>query len=138
MVTKLGGEIEYTTLNHVISQTGIYYDPDPERTLISADTALVQLYNDVPVLEEQVTNQKPSPWLLRFELDADKMVHKDLTIAQIDKKLTETFSDQITVQVSDENCEKLVIRCRVNNIEDDEDETVPTYLKNEFEPLILN
>jgi hypothetical protein len=66
------------------------------------------------------------------------MVHKDLTIAQIDKKLTDTFSDQITVQVSDENCEKLVIRCRVNNIEDDEDETVPTYLKNEFEPLILN
>jgi DNA-directed RNA polymerase II subunit RPB1 len=52
VVTKLGGEMEYTTLSHVISQTGIYYDPDPERTLISADQALVQLYNDVPVLED--------------------------------------------------------------------------------------
>lgn len=41
VVTKLGGEIEYTTLNHVVSQTGIYYDPDPERTLITADAALV-------------------------------------------------------------------------------------------------
>lgn len=41
LVTKLGGEIEYTTLNHVVAQTGIYYDPDPERTLITADTALV-------------------------------------------------------------------------------------------------
>ena len=40
--------------------------------------------------------------------------------------------------MSDENCERLVVRCRVNNIEDDEDETVPMYLKNEFEPLILN
>ena len=75
---------------------------------------------------------------MRIELDPDRMVHKDLTIAQIDKKLTETFGDQIIVQASDENCEKLVIRCRVNNIEDDEDETVPMYLKNEFEPLILN
>lgn len=138
VVTKLGGLIEFTTLSHVVSESGIYYDPDPERTLISADAALVQLYNEVPVLEDQAAQQKPSPWVLRFELDPDKMVHKDLTIAQIDKKLSETFADQINVQVSDENSERLVVRCRVNNIEDDEDETVPMYLKNEFEPLILN
>lgn len=41
IVTKLGGSIEFTTLSHVVSESGIYYDPDPERTLITADAALV-------------------------------------------------------------------------------------------------
>ena len=66
------------------------------------------------------------------------MVHKGLTMAQIDKKLTETFQDQIHIMVSDENSERHVVRVRINNIDDDPEETVASYLKNEFEPLILN
>lgn len=40
--------------------------------------------------------------------------------------------------ISDENSDKHVVRIRLNNIEDDVDETVASYLKNEFEPLILH
>ena len=40
--------------------------------------------------------------------------------------------------VSDENSERHVVRVRINNIDDDPEETVASYLKNEFEPLILN
>ena len=39
--------------------------------------------------------------------------------------------------VSDENSDKHVVRLRINSIEDDSQETVASYLKNEFEPLIL-
>jgi len=49
------------------------------------------------------------------------MVHKDLSIAQIDKKMHETFMDTINLMVSDENSEKLIMRLRVNNIEDDDE-----------------
>jgi hypothetical protein len=38
---------------------------------------------------------------------------------------------------SDDNAEKLVLRIRVNDIEDDEEETVCMYLK-EFEDRVLN
>jgi len=38
---------------------------------------------------------------------------------------------------SDDNAEKLVLRLRVNDIEDDEEETVCMYL-NEFEDKILH
>lgn len=89
-VSKLGMLIEYTTLSHVVNESSIYYDPDMTKTVIPEDEGLVQLYNEVPVLEE-ANQQAQSPWLLRFELDRDKMVHKGLTMAQIDKKLTETF-----------------------------------------------
>ena len=136
-VSKLGMMIEYTTLSHVVNQSSIFYDPEPTKTCIPEDQALVQLYNEVPVLED-AQQQKQSPWLLRFELDRDKMVHKGLTMAQIDKKLTETFSEQINVMVSDENSDKHIVRVRINNIDDDPEETVASYLKNEFEPLVLN
>lgn len=56
----------------------------------------------------------------------------------IDKKLTETFAEQISVMVSDDNSDKHVIRIRLNNIEDDEETTVASFLKNEFEPTLLN
>lgn len=53
VVTKLGGLIEHTTLNHVVSSSGIYYDPDPEKTIIPEDQILVNLYNEVPVIDEE-------------------------------------------------------------------------------------
>jgi len=114
----------------------IFYDPSPEKTVIPEDLALVQLYNDVPTIDD--AQAKPSPWLLRFELDKDKMVSKGLTMKKIDDKLSETFLEQISVMISDENSDKHVVRIRLNNIEDDADETVAGYLKNEFEPLILH
>ena len=44
--------IEHTTLAHVVSRSAIYYDPNPEKTVVPDDAALVDLYNDVPDLDE--------------------------------------------------------------------------------------
>ena len=92
----------------------------------------------MPVLDEQAVLQRPNPWLLRLELDREKMEHKGLRMSEIDKKLSETFADQISTMVSDDNSENHVIRIRLNNIEDDEESTVASYIKSEFEPILLN
>ena len=76
-VSKLGMQIEHTTLSHVVNQSAIYYDPNPERTVIPDDEMLVQLYNDVQA-DDLAGRAAVSPWLLRLELDRDKMVHKGL------------------------------------------------------------
>ena len=47
--TKFGGKIEHTTLSHVVRNSSIYYDPDPEKTIVKDDEALLALYNDVPM-----------------------------------------------------------------------------------------
>ena len=80
--------IEYTTLQHVVSNSGIFYDPDPKKTIIKADEELVNLYNEVPSHEEQT---EVNPWVVRLELDNEKMVHKDLTINKIDEILHNSF-----------------------------------------------
>ena len=71
-------------------------------------------------------------------MDREKMEHKGLRMSMIDKKLTDTFADQISVMVSDDNSDKHIVRIRLNNIEDDEETTVASFLKNEFEPTLLN
>ena len=55
------------------------------------DEELLALYNDVPSIEEH--NLKKSPWLLRFELDNEKMHFKDLTMKNINDKISETFGN---------------------------------------------
>jgi len=86
---------------------------------------------------EDNANDKVNPWVVRFELDNEKMVHKDLSISAIDKMLHDSFLDQVSVMHSDENSENLVIRMRVNGIEDDDEETAAQYLK-QFEQGLLN
>jgi DNA-directed RNA polymerase II subunit RPB1 len=78
-----------------------------------------------------------NPWVVRFELDNEKMVQKDLSIAAIDGIIHDGFADQIDIVRSDENSEKLVIRMRINGIEDDDEETAAQYLK-EFEQSLLH
>ncbi len=55
----------------------------------------------------------------------------------IDKKIYENFQDQISVMHSDDNAEKLVLRLRVNDVEDDEEETACMFLK-EFQDRLFN
>ena len=40
-VSKLGMLIEWTTLSHVVSNSAIFYDPDPERTVVLVDSYVV-------------------------------------------------------------------------------------------------
>jgi DNA-directed RNA polymerase II subunit RPB1 len=40
-VSKLGMLMEYTTLSHVVNKSAIFYDPNPEKTVIPEDEVLV-------------------------------------------------------------------------------------------------
>lgn len=64
------------------------------------------------------------------------MNFKSLTMTDIANKIEENFKEQVNVKHSDDNAENLILRIRVNDIEDDEEETVCMYLK-EFEDKLL-
>jgi DNA-directed RNA polymerase II subunit RPB1 len=48
---KLMSKIEHTTLSHIVKSSQIYYDPDPEKTVVREDEELLQLYNLVPEID---------------------------------------------------------------------------------------
>ncbi|XP_061171699.1 DNA-directed RNA polymerase II subunit RPB1-like [Saccostrea echinata] len=103
--------LEHTTLRKVTANTAIYYDPDPQNTVISEDQEWVNVYYEMPDFDVS----KISAWLLRIELDRKRMTDKKLTMEQISEKITAGFGDDLNCIFNDDNAEKLVLRIRIMN-----------------------
>ncbi|XP_021340789.1 DNA-directed RNA polymerase II subunit RPB1-like, partial [Mizuhopecten yessoensis] len=108
--------LEHTTLRKVTANTAIYYDPDPQNTVISEDQEWVNVYYEMPDFDVS----RISPWLLRMELDRKRMTDKKLTMEQISAKITAGFGDDLNCIFNDDNAEKLVLRIRIKNSDESE------------------
>nr|CAI6421487.1 AEL_HP1_G0007470.mRNA.1.CDS.1 [Saccharomyces cerevisiae] len=105
--------IEHTTLKSVTIASEIYYDPDPRSTVIPEDEEIIQLHFSLLDEEAEQSFDQQSPWLLRLELDRAAMNDKDLTMGQVGERIKQTFKNDLFVIWSEDNDEKLIIRCRV-------------------------
>jgi DNA-directed RNA polymerase II subunit RPB1 len=103
--------LEHTTLRKVTAATEIYYDPDPQTTVIPEDMELVRSYMEMP--DEELELDKMSPWLLRIELDRGMMTDKKLTMADIAHKIYEEWGTDLHTIFEDDNAEKLILRVRM-------------------------
>ena len=64
-----------------------------------------------------------SPWLLRLELDRAKMIDRKLTMAYMANRIAQSFKTDLFVIWSEDNSEKLLIRCHVlGGADKDEDD----------------
>lgn len=127
--------LEFTKLGDLVSQTKILFDPvqnvfstSPKRPSgvdFEEEDEFTRLYYS---FTEAVGYQAPdpsniSPWVLRMEFNRDKMVAHNITMADIRRVLTsnEEINQEITISFSDDNAGELVMRVRVNSIQDDTD-----------------
>ncbi|ORX62127.1 beta and beta-prime subunits of DNA dependent RNA-polymerase [Hesseltinella vesiculosa] len=111
--------LEHTTLQKVTSSAEIYYDPDPRNTIIEEDVDFVDTYYQLED-DNAASVTRVSPWLLRIELNRGMMIDKRLNITEVVQKISEEFKNDLHIIGSDENSEKLVIRCRVMSDEQDD------------------
>jgi DNA-directed RNA polymerase II subunit RPB1 len=117
-------QLELTLLRDITQSCAIYYDPKDADTVQGEDRSLMEFY----ALYEQGHNQdeatkKFSPWLLRLELNREKMFDKNISMYDVAFVLRDKFPSCGLVY-SDYNSQKLVMRIRVmtgsgmDNIED--------------------
>lgn len=106
--------LEHTTLRKVTANTAIYYDPNPQESVIREDREFVNIYYEMPDFD----TSRISPWLLRIELDRKRMTDKKLTMEQIAEKINQGFGDDLNCIFNDDNAEKLVLRIRIMNTEE--------------------
>ena len=109
-------KLEYTTLGNVAEACEIYYDPDPTRTIIEEDQELVESYFEMP--DEGIQVEKMSPWLLRIEVNKIAMIDKNITMQDIHEKISIEYPNELHCIYSDDNDEKLVLRLRIMNDEE--------------------
>lgn len=124
--------IEYTTLRKVTANTAIYYDPEPQNTVIAEDQEFVNVYYEMPDFD--VT--RISPWLLRLELDRKRMTDKKLTMEQIADKISTHFGQDLNCIFNDDNAEKLVLRIRLMSSDEQKYQDVSTCISTSIIDLL--
>jgi DNA-directed RNA polymerase II subunit RPB1 len=115
-------ELAYTSLRTVTAAVEIWYDPVPTATIIPEDEVFVESFFAIPDEEIEAKLHLQSPWLLRLELDRAKMIDRKLTMAYVAGRIAESFKTDLFVIWSEDNSEKLIIRCRVLGGADKDDE----------------
>ena len=108
--------LEYTTLADVAANTAIFYDPDPQHTVIEEDHEFVTEYYEMP--DEDVP-QASSPWLLRIELNREMMADKKITMQEIAHQIEQEYGNDLGCIYTDDNADRLILRIRIMNDEED-------------------
>ena len=107
-------KIELTSLKDITKSMRIFYDPNDYSTNIDEDRELLQIYkvfHDIdPVMTEE---SEGSEWIIRFELDKQAMMDKNITMEMIYHRINVSYGDDISCVYSDDNSSKLIFRVRI-------------------------
>ena len=122
MAKKVQQQLTYTSLRTVTAAVEIWYDPDPSSTIIEEDQSFVDLFFSIPDEDVEAKLHLQSPWLLRLELDRAKMIDRQLTMQYVAGRIAESFKTDLFVIWSEDNSDKLIIRCRVLGSMDKDDD----------------
>ncbi|KAH9964633.1 beta and beta-prime subunits of DNA dependent RNA-polymerase [Russula dissimulans] len=125
-------ELAFTSLRTVTAAVEIWYDPDPQSTVIEEDQVFVEAFFAIPDEEMEQQLHLQSPWLLRLEMDRAKMIDRKLTMEFVANKIKENFKSDLFVIWSEDNSEKLVIRCRVLGGADKDEDGIGTIEEDIF------
>jgi DNA-directed RNA polymerase II subunit RPB1 len=105
--------LESCTLKDVTAYTEIYYDPDPQNTIIEDDREFVSTFFEIP--DEDFPVENMSPWVLRIVLDRFKKEDKGLSNADIAERINLDFGGDLRCIFSSDNAERPVLQIRMTN-----------------------
>lgn len=106
--------IRIVKLRNVVVSWRIFYDPYESEIL--QDTEFVDIRRQIVPLESQV-----SPWLLRIELDREKMLEYRLSTTDIQTSLKNFYNDKFDIMINDGNSKEIIIRIRIKTFSADAD-----------------
>jgi DNA-directed RNA polymerase II subunit RPB1 len=128
---RIAQELEFTLLMDIVTVARIYFDPRDSATVIAQDEKWLSFFLAYESLgssgttvsnataiassgegEEAEGTIKRSPWILRLELDRDKMFLKNITMEDVLYVIKRRFS-ALETAYTDYNADELVIRMRL-------------------------
>lgn len=107
-------ELELTLLRDMTTKAAIYYDPEDSTTVLKEDRELIAFYRLFDAVAEEGVTNAWSRWILRVELDRQKMFDKNITMDDILYVLRDRFGDDVALIYSDFNSQKLIMRIRLS------------------------
>jgi DNA-directed RNA polymerase II subunit RPB1 len=121
---RVAQELEFTLLMDIVTVARIYFDPRDDATVIAKDQEWLSFFlayesiGSIPSAgaaastgEEEISTPKKSPWILRLELDRDKMFLKNITMEDVLYVIKRRFG--LETAYTDYNADELIIRMRL-------------------------
>ena len=119
---RVAQQLEFTLLQDIVTTARIYFDPADDETLVEADQEWMAYQKAFEQTHEDADSR--SPWLLRIELDRERMFAKNITmddIAFILKSSAENglyqsggYNAGMHMLYTDYNATQLVFRMRLD------------------------
>jgi DNA-directed RNA polymerase II subunit RPB1 len=136
-------KIELTNLKDITKSMRIFYDPNDYDTNIDEDRELLKIYkvfNDID--DVMVSGGDVSKWIIRFELDKQIMMDKNITMEDIYHKIDVAYGDCISCIYSDDNSNKLIFRIRLIKFKKTDDKindlnTLKAFVKSMRDKIII-
>jgi DNA-directed RNA polymerase beta' subunit len=137
---EVAQELELTLLRDMTVKTAIYYDPKDSESILKEDRELLAFYK---LFELEDTPTVWSKYILRLELDRQRMFDKNITMDDIHFVLNERLDKQVNMVYSDFNSQKLVMRIRLPNDLAEDSKSDPSSLDmisayKKFQNRVLN
>ena len=123
---EVAQELGLTLLRDMTTKVAIYFDPKDSNSVLKEDRELLAFYSlfDAPepgageaaaaaTAQATASHEPWSKWLLRLELDRQRMFDKNITMDDILFVLRRRFDNDINAVYSDFNSQKLVMRIRL-------------------------
>ena len=115
--------LEHTLLIDITKSVEICFDPNDMSSLISNDnTGLMTQYkefsdllNNTEGITEIDDNNIKSKWILRIELDKEKMLDKNISIDDVNYSIENSYKEEVECIYSDYNDDNLIMRIRLIN-----------------------
>ena len=106
---RLAQEMEFTMLKDLVTVSRIYYDPRDSATLITDDQEWLSFFGAFE--QEAAPEENKSPWIIRLELDREKMFNKNITMEDIAFVLRKAMPIDLTY--TDHNATRMIFRIRL-------------------------
>jgi len=114
---EVAQELGLTLLRDMTTKVAIYFDPKDSESVLKEDRELLAFYKlfdtDEGAGAGAAAAEPWSKWLLRLELDRQRMFDKNITMDDILFVLRRRFDEDINAVYSDFNSQKLVMRIRL-------------------------
>jgi DNA-directed RNA polymerase II subunit RPB1 len=109
---RLAQELEFTTIRDIVLSSRVYYDPHADTTIIPEDQEWLDFFNAMEETDPNSDSMDTSPWIIRMEMDREKMFNKNITMDDI-KRLMITNNADVNVAYTDHNSSRLVFRIKM-------------------------
>jgi intein/homing endonuclease len=109
---KVLKSIHTTLFKDIVKSSKVYFDADDFNTDIEDDKQFLDTYKELMNLQVYET-VNTSPWLLRIEIDRERLLDEGLNMLMLYSVLTEYYGDTISCMFSDDNSHNLVFRIKL-------------------------